>query len=708
MEMMNIGWKTKGRKRWLLFIAVISILFFILVPSLHARIIYVPDNYSTIQSAVEAAQIGDTVVVRNGIYYENVILNKKISLIGENFPTIDARRYGGSAIIITTDGCIVEGFRLNNTFYPEAGVRILSNSNIVRWNLFERNTIGILIKNSSENLLSNNYFYRSNIIGIFLKSSVNNSIQHNYFKGCGIFVGNSYGNNVEDNYVNGKPLIYLENLKNREVTGAGQVILINCSQITVRNCNINNTTVGIELWKSYNCTIKDNKLLSNYFGISLWHSSGNTIKNNSFEDRIKVTMPKFCSNSGISLRYSSENTILNNSFIDCGLFIWDSYRNKIDENTVNGKPLIYLENEKGKEINDAGQVILVNCSEIMLINCSIQRVNIGVELWKSKYCSIINSRFRKNIFGVFSLRSHINEIIGNTYESNYGGILLEKSLRNKVMNNSFERNIFGVYLTNSSRNKILNNNFSDCGLYVEFSYHNEVRDNYVNGKPLVYLEDERDKEINDAGQVILVNCRGINVRNCDIRNTTGGIRLWRSHNCTIKNNSILNNNWGGIHLWRSSHNTISNNTVENVDEAIHLKFSSDNKILNNTINDAVAWGIFLWKSSENRISRNRINGGVFALFLRYSSENSIFLNSFESTEHGIYSYCSDNLWNTTRPVSYIYNGSTYKNYMGNYWSDYSDDDMNRDGIGEKPYKVDDNDYDYYPLIRPLEFFSRAW
>ncbi len=44
-------------------------------------------NYSTIQSAIDAASSGDTVFVYNGIYYENVVLNKDdINLIGENKP----------------------------------------------------------------------------------------------------------------------------------------------------------------------------------------------------------------------------------------------------------------------------------------------------------------------------------------------------------------------------------------------------------------------------------------------------------------------------------------------------------------------------------------------------------------------------------------------------------------------------------------------
>ena len=47
-----------------------------------AATIYVPDDYSLIQDAVNAATEGDTIVVRSGTYFENVVVNKPLSLVG--------------------------------------------------------------------------------------------------------------------------------------------------------------------------------------------------------------------------------------------------------------------------------------------------------------------------------------------------------------------------------------------------------------------------------------------------------------------------------------------------------------------------------------------------------------------------------------------------------------------------------------------------
>jgi len=41
-----------------------------------AKTIYVPDDYARIQWAVDSASIGDTIIVRDGTYYENVVVTK--------------------------------------------------------------------------------------------------------------------------------------------------------------------------------------------------------------------------------------------------------------------------------------------------------------------------------------------------------------------------------------------------------------------------------------------------------------------------------------------------------------------------------------------------------------------------------------------------------------------------------------------------------
>jgi len=76
----------------------------------------VPEEYATIQGAINSAYDGDTIFVRNGIYYENVVVNKTLRLQGED-PTTTIIDGGtetawGAVLDVTANDVIVEGFTI--------------------------------------------------------------------------------------------------------------------------------------------------------------------------------------------------------------------------------------------------------------------------------------------------------------------------------------------------------------------------------------------------------------------------------------------------------------------------------------------------------------------------------------------------------------------------------------------------------------------
>ncbi len=87
--------------------------------------IIVPDDYPTIQEAVDAADTGDTVFVRAGIYYENVEIDKAIGLIGEdNENTIIDGGLNSHCVRINCDLVTVTNFKIQNcgTNFPSSGI----------------------------------------------------------------------------------------------------------------------------------------------------------------------------------------------------------------------------------------------------------------------------------------------------------------------------------------------------------------------------------------------------------------------------------------------------------------------------------------------------------------------------------------------------------------------------------------------------------
>jgi parallel beta-helix repeat protein len=209
---------------------------------------------------------------------------------------------------------------------------------------------------------------------------------------------------------------------------------------------------------------------------------------------------------------------------------------------------------------------------------------------------------------------------------------------------------------------------------------------------------------------VLVDYSNSNIISSNIvsANTGDCIQLDYSISNIISNNTVSGNSGCSLMLVDySNSNIISNNLIsDNTGDCIGLDYSSSNTIANNILSGNYGCSLMLDDYSNSNIIANNILSGNdgCCIVLDLSSNNKIYLNNFMNNRENVRSSDSTNIWESPSKITYSYKGSTYTNYLGNYWNDYTGSDADNDGIGDTPYSID-SDKDNYPLMQPLENYS---
>jgi parallel beta-helix repeat protein len=220
----------------------------------------------------------------------------------------------------------------------------------------------------------------------------------------------------------------------------------------------------------------------------------------------------------------------------------------------------------------------------------------------------------------------------------------------------------------------------------------------------------------ETNNVIYIRANNVTVKGFTVRKSGmylySGILVDHSMGTVIIDNKIIYN-YEGISLLYSSGNVVCGNTISsNFDEGISLLYSSGNVVCGNTISSN-SDGIYLDYSGNNVVSGNVLLHNNFAgMNLYHSSNNMIYGNTISSNYPGISlallssnnTIYHNNFNNTVQAWSESTNVWNYGD-EGNYWSDYTKQDINNDGIGDTPYAIDAVNEDNYPLMGTFSEFS---
>ena len=681
-------------------------------------------NFS-IQEAINEAENGSTIHVPSGVYYERVVINKTVSLIGENVSTtiIDGNN-GGTVVNITADNVTIAGFTVRNS----------------GWGWVKN---GIYVYRADRCEIKNNFLFH-NCHNIRLNHSGNSRVLDNTVD------GNGYGIRFINSF--------------------------NCMAI---NNNVSNCIGGVHLQNATNCTVKRNHFTQNSQGIRLYSPctynkiSANTVYNNTYDGMIEAMPP----NGTFFNNFIFHNNFVNNtnSFIykvygniwDAGypsggnywsrcngtdllsgpyqnesgsdgivdapyainsfeedryplIHLYGSIRN-LDTNltyltiqsaidaseTLNGHTLkvdsdIYRENvnihksltligENKTTIIDSdnvGTALSVNADNVSIVQFTIRNSGLlaptygddcGVFLNHSIGSSISHCLVTNNRIGIYLFYSKANIIENNIVSSNHeNGILLWYSGNNVLQNNEISNNSysFGVF----------GGSFSDFNNTIDVS-------NTVDGKPIRYVrgvENEIFDNQTNMGVLYLINCFNVTVRNLNLTKNGHGVFCYNVTNSRIENVTVFKNNYG-IYLQDSSGNVIENNRCFANWVGICLQDANYNVVESNTVGNGEK-GISLYEADSNYLKGNTILNNVYGIRFSGSHLNEIFHNNLiENTEQASLYFSYQNTWD---------NG-----FEGNFWSDYVGSDVNRDGIGDIPQIINDNNQDSYPLLGSFYNFS---
>ena len=281
---------------------------------------------SNLQSAIDAASPGDTLLVAPGVY-GGITVSKSLNLEGQG--AVIAAGDRDACVRVLADGVKISGFVVRNGFY---GISLdgVENCEVSNNTVIHCVQPGIMLKFSNNNTIKNNNASFNGLggegwYGIYLTNSNNNLIQENVASDNG-----EYGINLFPSCNNN---VLVGNVAQRNDYGI--YMFTDCEGNVIKsNVLSNNRYAGIDM--RLNC--HDNSVLNNTIknnvvaGISLMESGKNTIKGNAITGNGRY---------GVQVQSGSEgNTIINNtiSLSQTGIFLDASgntiYKNAIVENVV--------------------------------------------------------------------------------------------------------------------------------------------------------------------------------------------------------------------------------------------------------------------------------------------------------------------------------------------------------------------------------------
>jgi nitrous oxidase accessory protein len=280
-----------------------------------------------------------------------------------------------------------------------------------------------------------------------------------------------------------------------------------------------------------------------------------------------------------------------------------------------------------------------------------------------------------NKFEIFTIHANDVTIIGlkftNTGIASINDLAAIKVLDSKglrILNNRFENTFFGIHFSNSSQSWIEDNQ----------------------------LQSDAEAEHQTGNGIHLWKCHHITINNNIVKGHRDGIYFEFVTNSLITKNLSEGNIRYGLHFMFSHNNEYRENTFAKNGAGVAVMYTTGVKMINNTFEHnwgSSAYGLLLKDIRDSFVLGNQFVGNSVGIFMEGSSRIEFRENTFSKNGYAIklQASCDDNVFITNNfsvnTFDMATNGSLILNKVnGNYWDRYEGYDLNKDNVGDVPYR----------------------
>jgi|GEM_PF-1948942 len=438
---------------------------------------------------------------------------------------------------------------VNSNAYSGISITNTDNCSIISNNISSNGGYGIGFDYSSEILIKNNSILSNNEDGINFWNCNNNTIEQNnisFNERCAIEVSGSNSNfKIRKNtIISSGDGITIDStnwtIEDNTISSGMNGISIDDFHISESNVISNNTISawgsGIDLGRS-TAIITNNSISGylTYFGIMISDTKNTTLISNTIMSR---------QGKGIAMGSALNASLFDNKMMNCSIFVsgtevrhWNSHT--IDnDNSINGKSVQYLKDQNNATVpSGAGQIILANCTEIMVINQNLSNCGIGLAV---AFSSEIMAR---NI-------TALSDMVGISYYMTRNSTITECNTSKNVRG----FNIYDCYNITIAQNKVCGNNrymtFEyNIGIWLRDSSDNHITDNFIS--------NNTGSVFGRAGIMLDLGSYNNTINRNNIQSNDHGIEIINCQNNSIFHNNFINNTVHasdtGDNFWNSTY-----------------------------------------------------------------------------------------------------------------------------------------------------------